>query len=89
MLDDRTESIRDVALRSVEVHPARRWGALVELALNCTCDLTTVGAWAREAGMCETQLRCVAVLRACLPKYRWTSFECCGPRSGESFAAVP
>ncbi len=51
------QSIRDTALRSVEVHPAKRWGALVGLALSCACDLTTVGAWAREAGMCETQLR--------------------------------
>ncbi|OFW43352.1 MAG: hypothetical protein A3J29_20255 [Acidobacteria bacterium RIFCSPLOWO2_12_FULL_67_14b] len=31
--------------------------ALVGLALSCAYDLTTVGAWAREAGMCETQLR--------------------------------
>jgi hypothetical protein len=57
MLDDSTDSIRDAALRSVEMHPARRWGGLVELAINCAYDLTTVGAWAREAGMCETQLR--------------------------------
>ncbi len=57
MANNRTQNIRDAALRSVELHPAKRWGALVGLALRCPSDLTTVGAWAREAGMCETQLR--------------------------------
>ena len=51
------QGIRGSALRSVEVHPAKRWADLVGLALSCPYDLTTVGAWAREAGMCETQLR--------------------------------
>jgi hypothetical protein len=41
----------------VELHPAKRWRALIELALGCAHDLPTVAAWAREAGMCETQLR--------------------------------
>lgn len=44
-------------MRLVELHSAKRWGALVGLAISCSHDLTTVGAWAREAGMCETQLR--------------------------------
>jgi hypothetical protein len=57
MIDGRAQILRDVALGSVELHPARRWSALVGLALSCSYDLTTVGAWAREAGMCETQLR--------------------------------
>lgn len=57
MADERAQTIRHAALRSAEVHPAKRWGALVGLALSCAYDLTTVGAWAREAGMCETQLR--------------------------------
>jgi hypothetical protein len=57
MIDDRAQTIRDVTLPSVELHPAKRWGALVGLALSCASDLTTVAAWAREAGMCETQLR--------------------------------
>lgn len=43
--------------KEVEVHPARRWRALIGLAFRCAHDLTTVGAWAREAGICETQLR--------------------------------
>lgn len=41
----------------VDVHPAQRWGALVGPALSCSHYLTTVGAWAREAGICETQMR--------------------------------
>jgi hypothetical protein len=44
-------------LRSVEVHPANRWGTLIGRALSCRHDLTTIGAWAKEAGICETQLR--------------------------------
>ena len=56
MADDGAERI-EVAARSVAVHPAKRWGALIRLALTCNDDLATVGAWAREAGMCETQLR--------------------------------
>jgi len=57
MANDRAEISRNSASHSVEVHPAKRWGALVLLALSCAHDLPTVGAWAREAGMCETQLR--------------------------------
>lgn len=57
MADGSVPSIRGAPLRVVELHPAKRWGALVGLALSCPHDLTTVGAWAREAGICETQLR--------------------------------
>ena len=47
----------DAALKSVEVHSAQRWGVLVVLALNSVHDVPTVSVWAREARICETQLR--------------------------------
>jgi hypothetical protein len=57
MAVDHARTVRDITSHTVELHPAKRWAALVGLALSCAYDLTTVGAWAREAGMCETQLR--------------------------------
>lgn len=57
MSDNHAQGTWDAASHSIEVHPAKRWGSLVGLALTCANDLTTVGAWAREAGMCETQFR--------------------------------
>jgi hypothetical protein len=51
------DEVGEAALTSVAVHPAQRRGVLVELALNSVHDLPTVGAWAREAGICEAQLR--------------------------------
>lgn len=53
MADER----RPAALISVDLHPAKRWSALVGIGLCCGRDLPTVAAWARQAGTCETQLR--------------------------------
>jgi hypothetical protein len=47
----------DVAVTSVEVHSAKRWGVLVGFALKSLHDVPTVSAWSREVGMSETQLR--------------------------------
>src|SRR5262245_15011791 len=58
---------------SVDIHPAKRWAALLRLALTCTHDVTTVRAWAREAGMCETQLR-LRCRRAGVPAKRSLDF---------------
>lgn len=57
MVHDLAHTNRDAALRSVELHSAKRWSALIGLALSCSSDPTTVRAWAREVGVCETQLR--------------------------------
>lgn len=41
----------------MELYAVEQWTAVVARALRAPHDLPTVAAWAREAGICETQLR--------------------------------